>query len=61
MSDEDTIKINGYSLEIYLNEDKDVVIKQASFYEDDVWIVIGKEQVGAVIKAVLSISNQAQG
>jgi hypothetical protein len=55
MENEGIIFINGYSLEIYRNDSNDVVIKQPDFYEEEVVIIIGKEQVAAVIKALRSL------
>jgi hypothetical protein len=46
------IKINGYDIEIYKNAAADIVLKQTDPYQEESIIVIGKEQLKAVISAL---------
>jgi hypothetical protein len=57
MKGDGATKINGYVVHIYRNEDNDIVLKQPDPYEDDAIIVIGKEQLDAVIKALSELPN----
>lgn len=47
-----TVRITGFQLEIYRNEYDGVVIKDINCYGEDTFIVIGHEQLPAVIKAL---------